>query len=432
MESPPLHSVAGGFPRGVTSCFRTLLALLALGLAVCGLPATASAAGPSAIKDVDYNLDEFGPDLKNLNALDIYLPGDDSPATGPLRPVVVWVHGGGHMTGDKSNKMADKVRLFNGMGYILVSLNYRLSPDISKSCCTFAPDRVRAPAHISDVGEAIGWMTRNIQSYGGDPDRLVLVGHSAGAQLVSLAGTSPAWSEGRGASSGQFLGVVSLDTDTFMISRETAASSPLQARMLAWNAFGTPEEEAVEPVWDRMSPLLHADPSDPPFLFVTQSTKPGRMAANGEMATALGQDPAATVVGVPLDHEGVNDALGSASDSTVETSRVTQFVQEVVSSASPAGVTIRKRPAKRVVVKVPRHRRKAPLRKVAFAFAGTGRAASLQCRMDRGGFGKCRSPRVYRLRPGSHTFRVRALYPSGRPGHEKKVIFRVVAVRNRR
>ena len=44
--------------------------------------------------------------------------------------MVTWVHGGGYVTGDKTNQMTDKITLFNGQGWILVSVNYRLSaPD---------------------------------------------------------------------------------------------------------------------------------------------------------------------------------------------------------------------------------------------------------------------------------------------------------------
>lgn len=414
---------------------RRLLTLLGLLLAALTIPVAHSTAAEPArsILNVNYNVDEFGPADSNLNSLDLYLPEIPDGDSGKLRPLVVWVHGGGFMTGDKSNRMPDKVRLFNDLGYAVASVNYRLSPDISVNCCEFAPDRVRAPDHIADVAEAIGWLAYNFRTYGIDPDAILLIGHSAGAQLVSLAGTSPAWIEGRQVSPEQILGAVSLDTDTFDVRSEAANTSPFQARMLAWNAFGTPQEEAIEPRWDRMSPLLHADPSDPEFLFVTQSTKPNRIAANQAMATALGQDPAASVVGVPYDHEGINTALGSPTDTSQETTRVSEFFQARVAAAQPAGVKVTRRPAKRIVIKVKRGARKNAIRKlrrkVAFGFKGTGRATGFQCRIDNRKFSRCRSGVGYRLKQGAHTFRVRALYPSGRPGNERKINFRIVARR---
>ena len=421
--------------------FRTSILLgsvLAAVLIAAG--GTASAAEPARSElNINYNTDEIGPPDANLNSLDLYLPAVSGERGSSLAPLVVWVHGGGFMTGDKLNRIPNKARLFNDLGYVFASINYRLSPDISGNCCDFDPFRVRAPDHISDLAEAIGWLSRHAAPYGGDPDRIVLIGHSAGAQLVSLAGTSPAWIRGGQASPKQVLGVVSLDTDTFDVAAEAADSSPLQARMLAWNAFGTPEEEAVEPMWDRMSPILHADPTDPEFLFVTQSTKPGRMAANQGMATKLGQDPATSVVGVPYDHETINTMLGSPNDSSVETARVSEFVQSAVADAEPAGVRFTKRPAGRVMVKVKRRAtRKATrkalrraVRKVTFRFAGTGRASGFQCRIDGKPFSTCRSPRSYRLKAGKHAFRVRPLYPSGRPGKERRISFRIVARRSR-
>ncbi|HNG58018.1 MAG TPA: hypothetical protein PLX70_11295, partial [Solirubrobacterales bacterium] len=149
-----------------------------------------------------------------------------------------------------------------------------------------------------------------------------------------------------------------------------------------------------------------------------------RMAANDEMATALGQDPAQSVVGVPLDHEGINEALGSITDGTVETARVSQFVRKVAEGARPAGVRMVRRPARTIVVK--RRGALRPGRQVRFGFVGTGRASGFQCRIDRQPFTRCRSPRDYRLKPGKHVFRVRALYPSGRPGNERTVTFRIV------
>ncbi|MDQ5894818.1 MAG: Alpha/beta hydrolase [Actinomycetota bacterium] len=415
----------------MTRRFLTLPALLlALAFLISG-PAASAGQPAQKIADINYNEDELGPNMTTLNSLDLYLPEVPDNARVGLRPLIVWVHGGGLVTGDKSNRMPDKVRLFNDLGYIVASVNYRLSPD----CCDFDPARVRAPDHISDLAEAVGWLSRNIGNYGGDPDRIVLIGHSAGAHLVSLAGASPAWIEGRKVSRKQIIGVVSLDTDNFDIRKEASNDTPLNRRLSAWNAFGTPGEELVEPRWERMSPVVHADPTDPDFLLVT-SLNPVRLSANQEMATALGQDPATSVLGVPLDHEGINTSLGSPGDTTEETTRVSQFIQGLIASARPAGVKVIRRPSKRVVVKVSRRAGKQTIRKVrrkvTFAFKGTGRASGFQCRIDRQKYSACRSPRNSRLKPGSHTFRVRALYPSGRPGNERKVTFRIVTKRANR
>jgi len=408
----------------------TLLAILAVILAA----PVAEAAGPRTIEDVNYNQDEFAPPEAKYNSLDLYLPDDASPRSGSLRPVVVWVHGGGWMNGDKANNMPRKVKLFNDLGYLVASVNYQLSPDIGRGWDgSFPAFRVRSPDHVGDIAEAMAWLSTNLPIHGGDPDRIVLAGHSAGAHLVSLAATNSAFLRGRRVSPKQVVGVVSLDTDAFDIRQEADAANPAngpERLAMIWNAFGTPQEEAVHARWAAASPILHADPSDPPFLLVTQGNRVLRMASNRAMAATLGQD-SESVVGVPLDHAGINDALGDPADPTAETSSVSRFVRRAIAAAVPARVKVHRRPARRVVVRVPRHRRKAPRRKVTFGFAGTGRASGFQCRLDRGRFTACRSPKSYRAKPGRHTFRVRPLYPSGRPGDEKRVPFRIVA-RNRR
>lgn len=109
----------------------------------------------------------------NEVSLDIHAPAKACKA-----PVVVWVHGGGYHIGDKANQMAAKVRAFNAKGWILVSVNYRL---------TVAGDEASAqfPDHYEDVAAALRWITRNIKTYGGDQSRLALLGHSAGADIVA-------------------------------------------------------------------------------------------------------------------------------------------------------------------------------------------------------------------------------------------------------
>lgn len=414
---------------------HVFLALLALAASLVTVSVPARADEPArAVLNVNYNTDEIGPPDAGSNSLDLYLPATTDGFKG-LRPVVIWVHGGGWRRGDKANRMTNKVNLFNGLGYILVSLNYRLSPDNTGKPPSgpYDPSRVRSPDHISDVAEAIGWLSQNVASYGGDPDRLILAGHSAGAHLVSLAGTSPGWVKGRGVSPRQILGVVELDTETFDVASEADASDPLNSDdrlAMIWNAFGTPAEEAQDPRWGISSPLTYADPSDPPFLLVTESARPLRVEASRQFASALGQDPDQTVVGVPLSHSEINAMLGSPDDPTVETATVSRFVQDSVAAARPAGVKITKRPPRRVFMHVRRHRHGKRLkvkRRVVFKFRGTGRASGFQCRIDHRKFRKCHSPRTYRLGPGKHKFRVRALYPSGRPGETRKAAFRIIA-----
>lgn len=100
--------------------------------------------------------------------------------------MVVWVHGGGYRIGDKANQVADKRRLFNARGWIFVSVNYRLT-------VAGVPGSAHYPDHFRDVAAAVAWVRRHIGARGGDRTRVALLGHSAGADIVSNVTVNPRW-----------------------------------------------------------------------------------------------------------------------------------------------------------------------------------------------------------------------------------------------
>jgi acetyl esterase/lipase len=125
---------------------------------------------PSAWEGVTIERDlAYGPD--SLHKLDVYT----SPAGGEPRPVLLFVHGGAFERGDKHGAFyPDNVTLWAArQGMVGVNINYRLAP--------MHP----WPAGAQDLGAAIAWTRANIARYGGDPDRIVLFGHSAGANHVA-------------------------------------------------------------------------------------------------------------------------------------------------------------------------------------------------------------------------------------------------------
>ncbi len=164
---------------------RTLLALpaaclLTLALAAESQAATTSCAPAKASTFVYKTVP--GVDRK-LTSLDLYMPAK-SCRKGKKPPVVVWVHGGAYKTGDKyTNAMPAKAALFNSKGWALVSINYRLT-DITK------PNPWRWPTHYEDGAASIAWIKKNIASKGADPSRIAVLGHSAGADLVSNLATN--------------------------------------------------------------------------------------------------------------------------------------------------------------------------------------------------------------------------------------------------
>ena len=281
---------------------------------VCPLAVTGAAHASVAHPNLAY-----GP-APNLNAVDLYVP--DGVTRGDDRPVVIYVHGGGWAIGDKSNSIADKANLFTGAGYLFASVNYRLSPD---DAATYDPARIRFPDHPDDVGAAIGWLADHAREYGGDPTRLVLIGHSAGAHLVSLVSTDSRYLLASGVEPWQVTGTISLDTDAFDVADRIAELGP-SGRPIFYNAFGTPDEEAADPRWAAASPLTWAGANDPRFLLVAQGAKADRVADNQRMATTLGQDQASVFL-APYDHEGINRAVGSATeDPGGETAAIMSFI----------------------------------------------------------------------------------------------------------
>ncbi len=109
-------------------------------------------------------------DLSERNVLDLYLP---EGASGPV-PVVVWVHGGAFMMGDKSGPQS--LAALNAAGYAVAAINYRLS------------GTDQWPAQLEDVQAAVAYLRANAADLGIDPGKVALFGASAGGHLVSTTG----------------------------------------------------------------------------------------------------------------------------------------------------------------------------------------------------------------------------------------------------
>ncbi len=114
-----------------------------------------------------------------LQSCDVYVPLEDS-----IFPVLIIVHGGAWVTGDK-RKFSHIAEHFAEKGHVVVNINYRLAPTYTY------------PAQPHDVALAIQWIKKNAEKYKADPQKICLYGHSAGGHLVSLVGLTPEkkWTE---------------------------------------------------------------------------------------------------------------------------------------------------------------------------------------------------------------------------------------------
>jgi acetyl esterase/lipase len=165
-----------------------LLALLLLAV----LPAMAQAVAPPVARDSVADRTKGpsnAPPYRVRQTLNLrYHPGNGRQTLDVFQPVgkaaerfpvVLFVHGGTWMFGDKNffGMYRNVGQNLASNGIVTVMINYRLSPG------------VKHPEHIKDVARAFAWTVRHIDRYGGDPDRLILAGHSAGGHLVALLAT---------------------------------------------------------------------------------------------------------------------------------------------------------------------------------------------------------------------------------------------------
>jgi predicted esterase len=181
---------------------------------------------------------------------------NEGPNKSPKRPVIFMIHGGGWYVGDKNSFDEFKPKYFNNLGLIYVSVNYRLSrpygnvvdpslwvPDGSDDYASWDVNRIKHPTHIKDIANALKWTRDNIGNYGGDNDKIVVVGHSAGAHLALLLCTNTSYFSSLGISTSSIKACISLDTDTFNISDEignTETEMGASSAILSRNAFGVP------------------------------------------------------------------------------------------------------------------------------------------------------------------------------------------------
>src|SRR5476651_2143850 len=162
-----------------------------IGLLIASVVLT-SAPAQEVKRDIPYTKN---PD--KLQTLDVY-----SPAKAKNLPVVFWIHGGGWQGGDKSSVQI-KPKVFMDKGFVFVSTNYRLLPAVDMATI------------VRDIAKSIRWVHDHIAEYGGDPKNLLVMGHSAGAQLAALICTDDRYLKAEGLSLAITKGCVPVDGDTY-------------------------------------------------------------------------------------------------------------------------------------------------------------------------------------------------------------------------
>jgi len=243
----------------------------------------------------------YAPAAAPRQVLDIYAP----PGARDL-PVVFWIHGGGWQAGDK-NLVQEKPRAFTARGFVFVATNYRLLPAVEMTALT------------DDVARALGWVHANIAAHGGDPRRIFVMGHSAGAQLAALLCTDDRRLRAHGVPFSTLRGCVAVDGDTYDLpaiittaeTRRRAHGQP-EPKSTHRAKFGTEEQHRD------FSAVTHVAPGKgiPPFLILHVAEHPDNTAQAQRLGTVL------RGVGVPVkvfgaretNHSRINAELGLPQD----------------------------------------------------------------------------------------------------------------------
>ena len=252
-------------------------------------------------KDIAYARRPVNPQRQ---ALDIY-----QAPRGPDRPVVVYIHGGGWHIGDKEEGAASKAQALDQIGWMLVAINYRLSPD------------VKHPEHVKDVAAAVAWVHDNIDDYGGDPERIVVMGHSAGAHLAALVATDPQRLAAHGKSTNIIDGAILLDGAAFDIpTMLDNPNLPEQSRTMHLGWLGNRRS-----TWADASPMLKVAPGNdiPPFLILHTPRRMGAEESRRLGDTLEQAGNSVLVLECPDDdHTSINRNLGTPGHRPTEAIRI--------------------------------------------------------------------------------------------------------------
>lgn len=267
---------------------RSLLALLVLAAAT----SLQAADEPRVDADIAYSTDG---DDRNLTSLDVY-----APASGSQMPVMLWVHGGGWTKGDKA-RVGAKPRAFNDHGMVLVSVNYRLQPAVD----------FRAQA--GDLARAIRWTHDHAADYGASPQKIFIMGHSAGAHLAALVATDGRYLDAECLKLNVLRGVVLLDGAAYDIPWRMA-NAPLPRMKEAARKLFTDDPDTQKDA----SPISHVarDKGIPPFLILHVADRRDSRLLSERLAQRLTESgiEARVIAAKNKTHGTINTEFGADDD----------------------------------------------------------------------------------------------------------------------
>lgn len=226
--------------------------------------------------------------------LDLMAPSGTGKA-----PILFYVHGGGWSIGDKVAGSKTKGPWANGQGWAYASANYRLVPQAT------------VEQQAADLANALSWLRANAVERGLDPDRIVLMGHSAGAHLVALLGTDTHYLKEAGVPLSAVKGVVLLDGAGYDVPTQSSAEVNIVKPMYEAAFSNDPKRQAA------LSPTRHAGaPNVANWLILPIQSRADSQAQSRGLADALRRAGASAVVAVVPgeSHGSLNKGLGEKGD----------------------------------------------------------------------------------------------------------------------
>ncbi len=288
----------------------TTLLFASLGLLAWG---SAHAADAPTIKPTAANV-PFGDPANPRLKVDIY-----APAGAKNLPVVFWIHGGGWQAGDRT-AIQLKPEAFVAKGFVFVSTGYRLLPEV---------DMVTI---FRDIAKSLGWVHANIAQHGGDPTRIIVGGHSAGAQLAALICIDHRYLRAEGVPFSVLKGCFPVDGDTYDVP---AMIETAETRL---RVHGFPMPKQGHRVKFGNTPELHRDYSAvthvakgkgiPPFLILHVADHPDNTMQARRLEGVLKEAgvPAKAFGAKETNHSRINENLGLPEDPS--TKALFEFVGE--------------------------------------------------------------------------------------------------------
>lgn len=282
---------------------------------VCSLLVALALTAAARAQDVKRDI-PYADKGHERQVLDVY-----SPKGAKDLPVVFWIHGGGWQAGDKKDVQL-KPQAFNDKGFVFVATNYRLLPAVDMETI------------IRDVARAAGWVHKHIAEHGGDPNRILVMGHSAGAQLAALICIDDRYLKAEGVSLSAIKGCVPVDGDTYDVS------AIIEVAETRWRVHGMPPQKFGHRAKFGDDPAKHRDFSAvnhvakgkgiPPFLILHVANQADVSAQAFRLGAVLKE------AGVPVrvfgakdtEHSKLNDDLGLEGDPA--TKALYEFVAETV------------------------------------------------------------------------------------------------------